>query len=58
MKLKLCYECGNHVSKKALICPKCGVPLKKGPLSQKTITSIAITYSIIFWYFFFNHLTP
>jgi|TARA_B110000116_G_C16600648_1_gene474854 hypothetical protein len=52
MKLKLCYECSNQVSRKALICPNCGVPLKKGPLSKKTVSSLAFIYSIIFWYFF------
>lgn len=52
MKLKLCYECSNQVSKKAITCPKCGVPLKKGPLSKKILLFLLAIYSVLFWYFF------
>tara|TARA_B100001013_G_C24557299_1_gene421097 strand:+ start:199 stop:489 length:291 start_codon:yes stop_codon:yes gene_type:complete len=52
MSLKLCYECSNQVSRKAIVCPKCGVPLQKGPLGKKVLYSLAFIYSILFWYFF------
>jgi hypothetical protein len=37
MSLKLCYECSNQVSRKAIVCPKCGVPLQKGSLGKKVL---------------------
>ena len=57
MSLKLCYECSNQVSRKAIVCPKCGVPLQKGPLGKKVLCSLAFIYSILFWYFFKNYMS-
>tara|TARA_B100000953_G_scaffold2472_1_gene2157 strand:+ start:345 stop:638 length:294 start_codon:yes stop_codon:yes gene_type:complete len=52
MPLKPCYECNNQISPKAIVCPQCGAPQKKGPLSNRVLYSLALIYSVLFWYFF------
>ena len=52
MPLKPCYECSNQISPKATICPQCGAPQKKGLLSKQVLYSLALIYSVLFWYFF------
>ena len=51
MPLKPCHECNAEISTKAVVCPKCGVPQRKGPFSRKVLLWIAVIYSALFWFF-------
>ncbi|MFO7928737.1 MAG: zinc-ribbon domain-containing protein [Candidatus Humimicrobiaceae bacterium] len=49
-----CTTCGNSLSKKATICPHCGVPVKGGEIDKPTITkdkTVAVLLAIFlsFW---------
>ncbi|MDP7611729.1 MAG: hypothetical protein QGH62_04710 [Nitrospinaceae bacterium] len=52
MPLKSCHECNAEISTKAVVCPRCGVPQRKGPFSRKVLLWIAVIYSALFWFFF------
>ena len=57
MALKSCYECNKGISTKAIVCYQCGAPQKKGYLGEQALYSIALMYSILFWYLFHPYWT-
>ena len=57
MPLKPCHECNKEISTKAIICPQCGAPQKKGPLGKQALYSVALVYSVLFWYLFHPYWT-
>ena len=57
MPLKPCYECNKEISTKAIVCPQCGAPQKKGPLGKQALYSVALVYSVLFWYLFHPYWT-
>jgi len=57
MPLKPCYECNKEISTKAIACPQCGTPQTKGPFGKQVLYSIALMYSVLFWYLFHPYWT-
>lgn len=49
MSTMYCQECGTEISRKAKMCPKCGIPVKyKGPLSvlRLVIGVLSLVFSL------------
>jgi len=57
MSLKPCFECNKDISTKAVACPQCGAPQTKGPFCKQVLYSIALMYSVLFWYLFHPYWT-
>ena len=52
MALQSCYGCNKQISTKAIFCNQCSATNKKVSLGEQLLYSIALIYSILFWYFF------
>ena len=57
MSLDSCYECNKDISTKAIVCHQCGAPQKKSSLDGQALYSIALMYSVLFWYLFHPYWT-
>jgi len=57
MAFKSCYECNKEISTEAIVCPQCGAPQTKGPFGKQVLSSIALMYSVLFWYLFHPYWT-